>query len=215
MDLVLAPRWLRMALLVPAAVLVLASSATQVGAQMAPSTSHRTQASAPKPSPSADPSGNAALAVPDTLGRLVVKRIAIDAVARPVGLDANGAMAVTSNIWDVGVFEGSVIPGQPGNSLIEGHLDWYTGRAVFWDLHLLHKGDEIDFADNSGTPHRFAVSGTRSLPYNSAIPPDLLVRTGTPTVTLITCAGGWVGNAHTYSTRLLVTAALDEPALGH
>jgi hypothetical protein len=202
MNPVILPAWVRMAVLVPVVLLALAGSATDVGAQRA-STSHRVQTSAPKPRPS----GSALAPWPDTLGRLVIKRLGIDAVARPVGLDDSGTIGVTSNVWDVGVFEGTVIPGQPGNSLVEGHLDWSTGRAVFWDLHLLQKGDEIDFIENSGATDRFAVTGSRTVPYNSPIAPELLVRTGTPTVTLITCAGGWVGAARTYSTRLLVTAA--------
>ncbi len=140
------------------------------------------------------------------IGRLTIASIALEAVARPVGLTPSGAMDVTPNIWDVGVFNQSVMPGDPGSSVIEGHNDWYTGPAVFWNLHQVGKGDEIDYTAADGTTHRFAVSRTRNIPFNAAIPDDIMVRDGTPTITLITCSGTWIGSAHSYSTRLLLTA---------
>jgi hypothetical protein len=46
----------------------------------------------------------------------------------------------------------------------------------------------------------------RNLPYTTAAPRDLFSRTGAPSVTLITCSGAWNRGAHSYTTRLLVTA---------
>ena len=140
------------------------------------------------------------------IGRLTIAAIAVDAVARPVGLNSSGAMDTTPNIWDVGVFDQSVMPGEPGGALIEGHLDWTTGPAVFWDLHKLGNGVEIDYTSAAGTTSRFAVSKVRNVPYNSHIPEDVSTRTGTPMITLITCSGAWISSAHSYSTRLLLTA---------
>ncbi|MFY9615410.1 MAG: class F sortase, partial [Candidatus Dormiibacterota bacterium] len=147
------------------------------------------------------------LALPSgAIGRLTIDAIDVDAVARPVGLTAGGAMDVTSNIWEVGVFDQSVQPGEPGSSLVEGHLDWYTGPAVFWNLRKVGTGAEIDFTSADGVLHRFTVTQARNIAYNSAIPNDLMARTGTPTITLITCSGAWISSAHSYSTRLLLTA---------
>jgi sortase (surface protein transpeptidase) len=147
------------------------------------------------------------LPLPDgAVGRLTIASIDVDAIARRVGLTAGGAMDVTPNIWDVGVFDGGVQPGHPGSAVIEGHLDWTTGPAVFWNLHRLGMGDEVDYADADGTEHRFAVSRVRNIPWNSAIPDDLFATSGTPTLTMITCSGTWISSAHSYSTRLLLTA---------
>lgn len=142
------------------------------------------------------------------LGRLSIPRIAVNAVAREVGQLPSGAMDTTPGIWDVGVFNQTVRPGQAGNALIEGHLDWFTGPAVFWHLHTLEMGDRIDFIAADGAVSHFAVSRTRTVAYNGKIPDELYTREGTPTITLITCSGTYLSAVHSYSTRLLLTASL-------
>jgi sortase (surface protein transpeptidase) len=140
------------------------------------------------------------------LGRLDIDSIGVDAIARPVGLTAGGAMAVTADIWDVGVFDHAVQPGQPGSAVIEGHLDWTTGPAVFWNLHRVGMGSEVDYTAADGSLYRFSVTRVRNIPWNSAIPDDLMSTSGPPTITMITCSGTWLGSVHSYSTRLLLTA---------
>jgi sortase (surface protein transpeptidase) len=144
------------------------------------------------------------------IGMLSIPRISVNAVAREVGVTRAGAMDTTPGIWDVGVFNRAVRPGEPGNAIIEGHLDWYTGPAVFYHLHTLSIGDRISFTAADGTTHHFAVSRSRTVAYNSTIPDDLYAREGTPTITLITCSGTYLAAVHSYSTRLLLTAALVE-----
>lgn len=142
------------------------------------------------------------------IGRLTIASIALEAVARPVGLTPSGAMDVTPNIWDVGVFNQSVMPGDPGSSVIEGHNDWYTGPAVFWNLHRLQIGDEVDLVHPDGTTSRFQVSRVRQLPFSGNVPDDMLAADGPSRLNLVTCAGTWLKGAHTYSNRLAVTATL-------
>jgi LPXTG-site transpeptidase (sortase) family protein len=210
MDPILLPRRVRVVAIVGVLLLLIAAA----GALLLPRTSSpaaRVEA-APAWIPAVEPNpAHVAHApkvtVPDgAIGRLSIPSIGVDAVARPVGLTRSGAMDVTPNIWDVGVFDQAVKPGEQGSAVIEGHLDWYTGPAVFWNLHRLSTGDEIDFDSADGATHRFAVSRARTVPYNAAIPDDLYTRTGTPSITLITCSGSWVNSAHSYSTRLLLTA---------
>ncbi|MDP9326316.1 MAG: class F sortase [Candidatus Dormibacteraeota bacterium] len=207
MDPNFAHGWLRIAPILALAVVAMGGSAAFVPAAAAA----QPVASAPGWAPEVN-AGRAAprppkLALPKgAIGRLTIDSIGVDAVARPVGLTAAGAMDVTSNIWEVGVFDQSVQPGQPGSAVVEGHLDWYTGPAVFWNLHRVGTGAEIDFTSADAVVHRFTVTRARNIPYNSAIPDDLTARTGTPTITLITCSGAWISSAHSYSTRLLLTA---------
>lgn len=205
MNLRLVPPWLRAAPILLGLVVVLGGSTVFSPAPVAvvrpslgfmpESNGVRAQHAPPKP-----------VLPPGAIGRLTIAAIRVDAVARPVGLSSSGAMDTTPNIWEVGVFDQSVMPGQNGGALIEGHLDWTTGPAVFWDLHKLGNGDEIDYTSADGTTYRFGVSKVRNVPYNSQIPEDISTRTGTPMITLITCSGSWIGSAHSYSTRLLLTA---------
>jgi sortase (surface protein transpeptidase) len=154
----------------------------------------------PPPPPPVLPAG--------AVGRLEISGIGVDAAMLPVGTTPAGAVDVTKGIWDVGWFNQSAPPGAPGSALIEGHLDWYTGPAVFWNLHRVAMGDEIDFVHADGTRSRFQVTQLRELPWNGGIPSDMVAPDGPSRLNLVTCAGTWLGAAHTYSKRLVVTASL-------
>ncbi len=142
------------------------------------------------------------------IGRLQIAGIGVDAAMLPVGNTPSGAVDVTKGIWDVGWYNQSVQPGTSGSAFIEGHLDWYTGPAVFWNLHRLALGNEIDYVHANGTISRFQVTRLRQLSYSGAIPDDMLAADGPSRLNIVTCAGTWVRAAHTYSNRLVVTATL-------
>jgi sortase (surface protein transpeptidase) len=207
MHLTLLPRWLRIAPILVLVAVGVAASATPVPVSAAAS---RFPPGVPGWVPQSKPAQviqKTAASLPSgAIGRLSIRAIGVDAVARPVGMLPSGVMDVTPNIWEVGVFNQAVAPGQPGSAVLEGHLDWTTGPAVFWNLHKLGNGDEIDYTDIKGHTFRFAVSNARNVPYNAGIPGDLYTRSGPPTITLITCSGTWLSSAHSYSTRLLLTA---------
>ncbi len=112
-------------------------------------------------------------------------------------------MDVPKDVHDVGWYELGPTPGKPGDAVIDGHLDWYSGRAVFWNLAKLKADDrvEIDMAD--GTKQLFAVSGIGRYPYDQP-PPGLFQKNGASRLSLITCAGSWDGNQ--YRQRLVLEA---------
>jgi len=49
-------------------------------------------------------------------------------------------MAVPSVPSHVAWYSPGPAPGEPGDAVIDGHLDWTTGPAVFWNLGKLHAG---------------------------------------------------------------------------
>ncbi|MFZ0214660.1 MAG: class F sortase, partial [Candidatus Dormiibacterota bacterium] len=97
-------------------------------------------------------------------------------------------------------------PGQPGDAVIDGHLDWYTGPAVFANLAKLKPGDQIQVTMSSGQPITFQVKTLQSVPYTSA-PSGLFATSGPPTLSLVTCAGQWDAGKQVYLNRLVVTAS--------
>ena len=101
--------------------------------------------------------------------RLRIASIGVDTQIDAVGLTPEGNMDVPADPRHVGWYSYGVKPGRPGDAVIDGHLDWTTGKAVFWDLHLLQGGDEIDVVAQNGTRLRFQVSWARS---HSASPPS-------------------------------------------
>ncbi len=165
------------------------------------------------PTPSQSPStavaaargSTAGLAARGTPDRLVIAAIGVDAHIEGVGTTSDGRMDVPRDVWDVGWYAPGVKPGMPGDAVIDGHLDWYTGPAVFWHLNQVRVGDTVDVQFVGGGIVHFRV--TRMAAYGAASPPsDLFGRGGPPRLTLITCAGRWDGRS--YTERLVVNADL-------
>jgi sortase (surface protein transpeptidase) len=135
----------------------------------------------------------------------VIPKISVVAAVEKVGVDRNNNMAVPSKPTDVAWYSLGPAPGDPGDAVIDGHLDWTTGKAVFWDLHLLHAGDEIDVVAQDRTTRRFQVSDLHTYAYTSH-PAGLFATSGQARLSLITCSGAWDRGRSTYLQRLVVTA---------
>jgi hypothetical protein len=93
--------------------------------------------------------------------------------------------------------------------VLDGHLDWIGGPAVFWDLHRLLLGDLVVFAPAAGSPITFRVTSVRSYGAGARPPAGLFASSGPPRLSLITCAGAWDAQRGTYAERLVVDAVLD------
>jgi sortase (surface protein transpeptidase) len=164
------------------------------------------------PAPSATPdqllqAAQAIVAPAAAPARLVVPSIKVDAGVEAVGLDAQGRMATPSQASHVAWFQPGAAPGDVGDAVMAGHLDWTTGPAVFWYLGRVHQGDEITVVRADGTRVRFVTDSTRQIPFDA--PTDaLFTRGGPPSLTLITCAGTWDRQHGTYLQRLVVHATL-------
>jgi sortase (surface protein transpeptidase) len=138
--------------------------------------------------------------------QLMIPRIGVAAPVEQVGVDRNNNMDVPSKPTDVAWYRPGPAPGEAGDAVIDGHLDWTSGKAVFWDLHLLQAGDEIDVVAQDGARLRFQVSDLHSYAY-TARPAGLFARSGQPQLSLITCAGSWDKGKQTYVQRLVVNAS--------
>lgn len=143
--------------------------------------------------------------------RLVIPAIGVNAQVEALGLDAQGRMATPSRSDRVGWYSPGTTPGDVGNAVIDGHLDWTDGPAVFWRLGRLKRGDELVVVRADGSQARFAVQSSATTPYDASTD-SLFTRSGPPAVTLITCAGAWDRQRGTYLQRLVIRAALITPA---
>lgn len=152
----------------------------------------------PSPMPSQQPVQSSQL-------QLVISKINVNAPVEVVGLDENNNMGVPEKPTDVGLYGPGAQPGQPGDAVIDGHLDWYNmPQAVFYNLSNLGPGDEVNVVDGGKTLH-FKVTDSENVAYNSH-PDGLFATTGAPRLTLITCAGSWDVGRSTYTQRLIVNA---------
>lgn len=140
-------------------------------------------------------------------GTLVIPKISVNAPIEQVTVDSNNDMAPPQKPTDVGWYSPGVSPGEAGDAVIDGHLDWYgMPQAVFYNLNRLAAGDEVDVISQSGVKLRFQVTDSTSVS-RTAHPAGLFARTGPARLTLITCEGTWDQSAGQYTQRLLVNAS--------
>jgi LPXTG-site transpeptidase (sortase) family protein len=124
--------------------------------------------------------------------RVRIPALGIDSVVNPIGLDGTGALAVPQpgpHLNEAAWFENSPTPGQPGPSIIEGHVDSAQGPSVFFKLGAVQPGNKIVVNRKDGSIVTFRVNAVRD--FKKASFPTLLVYgsdISEPTLRLITCS---------------------------
>ncbi|MDP9325865.1 MAG: class F sortase [Candidatus Dormibacteraeota bacterium] len=143
-------------------------------------------------------------------GRLIIRSIGVDAQVIAVGVDRDGNMAVTNESYDVGWYNKGPAPGDPGDAVMDGHVDWYdTSQAVFYSLKNVKVGDDVQVQRLDSTTHHFKVTSVKTVAYNADSKAlGLFAPTGPPRLSLITCGGQWSRSINQYLSRVIVDAAL-------
>lgn len=171
---------------------------------MPPGLTPTATAVAATPAPTATPEGEW-LEAP--VARIAIPRIGVDAEIVTLNLTPDGAMDVPDDPEQVAWYDFTAKPGQPGNAVLSGHLDYYNyGPAVFWDLHTLQPGDQVAITLQDGSVVEYEVTGLQSYPVAEMPMSVILAPTETPSLTLITCAGFFDAAVGEYTERLVVRA---------
>lgn len=173
----------------------------------------------PQPPAAAAPGHAAALApvrAPDPLpasrpARVRVPAVRIDAPVAAVGLDAEGWIDTPPEDEPnlAGWFTGAVTPGEKGTAVVVGHVDTPVGRAVFYDLGALAKGQRVEVLRQDGRTAVFSVYGTEVVP-KDGFPAERIYRASPyPELRVITCGGGF-SRQRGYDGNVVVSARLVE-----
>lgn len=132
----------------------------------------------------------------------------------PVGLSSSRQMQTPSNIFDVGWYTGSSLPGEGGTVVIDGHNGGPTKVGVFKYLPDLVEGDIITIERGDGKIFNYSVVENNSYPLdiaNSKMNEAMISPIpGRESLTLITCSGEWSNIKKTYLNRQFVRAILTE-----
>jgi LPXTG-site transpeptidase (sortase) family protein len=139
--------------------------------------------------------------------RLVIPSIHVDARVESRGLDANRNLDTAQDSQDAAWYNRGPAPGQPGNALINGHVNWWTGDAVFSRLKLVRIGDKVQVIRADGTSLLFTVTARQTVGADARLP-QLFASGKAAMLTLITCAGIWNPLTMTNTQRLLVSASI-------
>lgn len=106
---------------------------------------------------------------------------------------------------DAAWYNFSAVPGRPGNSVVVGHVDTYTGPAVFYNLYRLRHGDPV-YISIGGRRMRFAVRRVTEVP-KALFPVTQVFGPATkPQLWIITCGGDFDSATHHYLDNIIVSA---------
>ncbi len=164
------------------------------------------------PSQRAGPRGTGANPTPSRAGGyLIIPTLGVNAPLEPVGVLADGDLAVpTQKPWDgVGWYRYGPPPGVQGSAVIDGHLDRPGGApAVFWNLRSLHRGDSVMVVTPGEKPLHFRVLQMTYYPAQNAPVQSIFENRTGIFLNLITCAGQWIASQHQTTLRLVVYTVL-------
>ncbi|MFE7747940.1 class F sortase [Streptomyces sp. NPDC057428] len=161
---------------------------------------------APSGSPSLLPSG-LPRSEPE---RISIKSIAVDAPFTPLSIGSSGRLdpppANDANL--AGWFKDGATPGEPGTSVVAGHVDTKTGPAVFLLLSTLKAGNTVDITREDGVVATFEVDSVETFSKTDFPNNRVYADKGTAQLRLITCGGDYDKKAKDYEDNVVVFAHL-------
>ena len=172
---------------------------------------------APIASPSPSPEQRESRPVPkmpmSAPTRLVIPGLDIDTELTTVGRTRDGNIGApdpdTPHIaaW----YRLSVTPGEPGSSVIVGHVDTKRGPAVFYRLSTLGPKDTVEVVRADGSTAVFSVDAIRVYPKAEFPSREVLAPRGRAELRLITCGGDFDPDSG-YRDNIIVYAHLVDGA---
>lgn len=145
---------------------------------------------------------------PDLPRYITILSIGVHARVLQVGVTADGALGTPANVFDTAWYTGSTKPGQPGATLIDGHVSSWTTNGVFYNLKKLVPGNQIQLEKGNGETLTYTVSKVVAYDVNNVDMKALLIpadpaKSG---LNLITCGGKYDRNTKEFTQRIAVFA---------
>lgn len=148
---------------------------------------------------------------PDMARFIRIPKLGVLARVLQVGTTSSGALATPTNVFDAAWYKNSAKPGQPGATLIDGHVSSWTTNGVFYDIKNLAAGDTIQIEKGDGTILDYTVVQTTAYPA-AAVDMKALqqpITAGKSGLNLITCGGKYDSKAGEFTHRIAVFATLN------
>lgn len=139
---------------------------------------------------------------------LEIPAVHLKTKVEPVGIEESGRMGVPKLFDRVGILSPWTKPGEKGNAVIAGHVDHYTGPAVFYPLKKLKSGDEVIVSDSSGKKLTYVVKKVEAYKTEEAPLETIFGKADQPKLNLITCTGRFDKKRQEHAKRLVVFTEL-------
>jgi hypothetical protein len=140
---------------------------------------------------------------------LRIPAIGVNARVIPLGLDANGGVAVPplSTPFLTSWYDRGSAPGQAGPAVLLGHVDSAAvGPAVFYRLGALVPGNLVYITRRDRRTVTFRITAVAVYPEQDFPTRDVYGFTPQPTLRLITCGGDFDEQTHHYLSRTIAFA---------
>lgn len=145
--------------------------------------------------------------VPGTPMLLTIPSLGVHTNIEQVGVDKNNNMDIPKDPSNVAWYKPGTVPGNIGNAVIDGHLDWYgIKQAVFYFIGSLKSGDRIYVRDDKGRDRAFVVTTQITCTWDKCPLQDIFGASSSTRLNLITCAGVFNRTQQNYDKRLVVFA---------
>jgi len=141
--------------------------------------------------------------------RILIPGIEVD--ARVEVLEIVGeTLQDPTNGEDVAWYKETGRPGEVGNAVFAGHLNWYNmPEGVFFAIDQLQEGDEVRVRDTDCREFRYLVEWVELVEVANADMHEITGPSEDGLLTLITCGGTWDPSISQYRERTVVRARLD------
>lgn len=129
-----------------------------------------------------------------------------------VGIKANGELATPFNIYDIGWYNESGLPGSNNVVVMDAH-GGAPGIGAFGNLPQIRQGDEIKIEMGDGREFTYVVTDTTTKALGEEANNYMVYAFESPergrgSITLITCTGVYWTSSQTYSHRFFARAVL-------
>lgn len=150
-----------------------------------------------------------ASSVPLVPTRVRIDKIGVDAAMIDLYKQADNTLQVPEDIRLTGWYTGRSVPGEPGPSVVVGHVDSAAqGPGVFFRLKELAPGDLIEIERSDGSIATFAVTDSE-LVLKSQFPTEKVYGSVEGSkLRVITCGGAFNASTHHYEGNWIVYAEL-------
>lgn len=145
---------------------------------------------------------------PDAPRYIFISKISVRTIVKPIGVTVTNQIKSPDNVFDVGWYNKSSKPDQPGAMLLNGHISSWETNGVFYELKRLRSGDEIRIERGDGITFTYKVVKSQiydadKVDMDAALAPINPNKHG---LNLITCAGKVIKGTNEFDKRLVVFA---------
>lgn len=137
-----------------------------------------------------------------------IAAIGVDTPLIELGLLDDGSLEAPEDYGIAGWYTDGPEPGEPGPSVIAGHVDSRSGPAVFYRLKELQAGETVVVEGENGSTVEFEVEGVEQYPKDAFPTERVYTRTEQPTLRLITCGGSFDRDERSYRDNIVVFATI-------